>query len=404
MRESESDALEGRGIEVDGPRGVVEAEHGAAQRMVPHGVALPAERGQDEQACRAAPVRALSLFQQSVGLGGRGAVQVRFAGPRGGRSGGEDGGDAQLEAAESEAVRGIGHPGALVRHDADSRDPAARAQRRVVASGRGAGDADRRGARVAGREHDRDAGRDTEQIAGALARAADHLADPAREARQKGRVDAGRAGDGGRPVASAGIEHARRRGGGRIAPGAGAEAMREVAGGTEGDAAGTADGLRFDEREAAEHGSAAARVLLGAGEHVPVLAITGDGLADLAGLGACAEVGVEDRGAHRAVIAARRALEDQVLHLAGEAERRDVGRSRVHLRDRGAGGADPALGILLGAAVGQRGGGIWLARGGETAALEVDQRRLRGGRAEVEAEQRGHGDRVGGARARCCSS
>src|SRR5699024_4182766 len=78
--------------------------------------------------------------------------------------------------------------------------------------------------------------------AGARAGAADDLTERSGEPRQQRGVEAGGAGDGGRPVTGAGVEQAGGRGGGRIAVQAGAEPVREMPGGAEGEAAGASEG------------------------------------------------------------------------------------------------------------------------------------------------------------------
>ena len=106
--------------------------------------------------------------------------------------------------------------------------------------------------------------------------------------------------------------------------------------------------------EAAEHRGAAGGVLQVPGECVPVLAVAGEGGADLAGLRTGPQVVVEHGRLHCAVLA----LEDQVLHLAGEAQRIHLGRRREGPRDRGACGAHPVGGVLLRATVRSVTGGV----------------------------------------------
>src|SRR5699024_984789 len=101
----EGDALEGAGVEVRRGGLGVEAEHGAAQVLVPDGEAFPAEAGQDEQSRRPAPSFALALLEEVVGAPGVDAGEIGAARPCGGGAGGEERGDAQLGATgEGEAV------------------------------------------------------------------------------------------------------------------------------------------------------------------------------------------------------------------------------------------------------------------------------------------------------------
>src|SRR5699024_8788315 len=69
--------------------------------------------------------------------------------------------------------------------------------------------------------------------------------------------------------------------------------------------------------QAAEHRRAAAGILQVPGERVPVLAVGSEQGADLLGLRGRAQIGVEHRTANRAA----GTLEDEVLHLAGQAQR-----------------------------------------------------------------------------------
>lgn len=165
-----------------------------------------------------------------------------------------------------------------------------------------------------------------------------------------------------------------------------------MTGRTEGDAPYVRDGLGAGVGQAAEHRGAAAGVLQAPGESVPVLTGAGEDDADLLRLRAGAQVGVEKSGVDRAVLA----LEDQVLHLAGEAQGGDLGLGRKRCSDRGPCGAKLVGGILLRAAVRAAAGGVLGARGGERAPVEVDQSGFRGRGAEVEGEEAGHGRRVCG--------
>src|SRR5699024_7669662 len=122
----------------------------------------------------------------------------------------------------------------------------------------------------------------------------------------------------------------------------------------------------------------------------PVLAVGGESGAELPGLCGRAQIGVEHGGAERTALA----LEDEVLHLAGEAQRSDARGERENAADGGSGGAHPVSGLLLAAAVRSVADGVLRIRCREGAPLEIDQGRLRGGRAEVEGEEGGHGIRV----------
>lgn len=82
-----------------------------------------------------------------------------------------------------------------------------------------------------------------------------------------------------------------------------------------------------------------------------------------------------------------RTLEDQVLHLAGQAQCSDLAPGREDLGDRDAGGAHPVGRVLLCAAIRGVDGGVLRTCGGKEAPLEVEQCGFRGGGAEVEGEQ-----------------
>ena len=156
------------------------------------------------------------------------------------------------------------------------------------------------------------------------------------------------------------------------------------------------------------HRGAAGRVLQVAGQRVPGDAVRGERGAQLLRLDARAGVGVEDRDAR----GTRARDGDEVLHLPGEHERRhlDVGRRIRHgrrrraitrrlrggrrleqLGDHGAGGALPVAGVLLRGPVGRVAGGVRGLRPEMDGAVQVQERGLRGGGPQVEAEQVRHG-------------
>ena len=82
--------------------------------------------------------------------------------------------------------------------------------------------------------------------------------------------------------------------------------------------------------------------------------------------------------------------DDEPVHLAGEADRRDLGDTQLSQRRLGC--APPVLGILLGPAGRGRRERVVLLRAREHLALGRERERLDAGRADVEADERRHLD------------
>src|SRR5699024_5450323 len=89
MGEGEGDALERACVEICGGGGGVEAEHGAAQILVPDGEAFPAEAGEDEQSRLPTPACGIALLEETDGGLRVGAGEICAACPSGSGSGGE---------------------------------------------------------------------------------------------------------------------------------------------------------------------------------------------------------------------------------------------------------------------------------------------------------------------------
>lgn len=222
-------------------------------------------------------------------------------------------------------------------------EPAARAQVGVVVARLEADDPERGRPGVPGREHHGQISWKPQQCAGVGAGPADDLPGLRRQPGQQLSLDPGSLGDVLRPPAGAVLEQSRGRRRGDIAPGPQPELVHEMPGGAEHDAPRSMHQTRIGAGQAQEHRGAAGRVLLVAGQIVPVDALGVEGLPQLAGLVGGAGVAVEDRGRRVPV-----GQEHEVLHLPGDAEReRPLLAAPQGSGEGRAGGAQPVPRVLL---------------------------------------------------------